>query len=258
MTPINHTSIEPMLTDFPKVSCPFIRQTFKVNKEQWKKFGSKLQLREPKAYLAVERINPGYEWVFEDPETIAVEKLDGTNVKLLTENGRLISLQNRKNVIDPLQIIKGKTYIIEGIFRAIQKGYVQADGEQAGEVIGPKLQGNPYKLEVHEWVPFDRAINTLSYRSFHEHERNYDNWSNWFKDYLFSRYFTKRASKLGIDEKVMAEGVVFYNLKRKAQGKTYMAKLRRDMFPWFYSNLVEIYDFDKAGRNEEEDQDQFD
>ncbi|MDF1548730.1 MAG: hypothetical protein P1P88_12980, partial [Bacteroidales bacterium] len=109
-----------------------------------------------------------------------------------------------------------------------------------------------------EWVPFDRAINTLVYRSFHEHERNYDNWSNWFKDYLFSRYFTKRASKLGIDEKVMAEGVVFYNLKRKAQGKTYMAKLRRNMFPWFYSNLVEIYDFDKAGRNEEEDQEQFD
>ncbi|MDF1549196.1 MAG: hypothetical protein P1P88_15325, partial [Bacteroidales bacterium] len=124
MTPTNHTSKEPMLTDFPKVSCPFIRQTFKVNKEQWKKFGSKLQLREPKAYLAVERINPGYEWVFEDPETIAVEKLDGTNVKLLTENGRLIALQNRKNVIDPLQIIKGKTFIIEGIFRAIQKGYV--------------------------------------------------------------------------------------------------------------------------------------
>jgi hypothetical protein len=33
---------------------------------------------------------------------------------------------------------------------------------------------------------------------------------------------------------VFAEGVVFYNLKRKAEGHTYMAKLRRDMYDWFY------------------------
>lgn len=40
----------------------------------------------------IDRVNPGYEWVFEDEETIAVEKLNGTNVKLLTEGGRLIAL----------------------------------------------------------------------------------------------------------------------------------------------------------------------
>ncbi len=240
-------SDEPILSDFPKIQCPFIRQDFKVNKEQWKKYGSRLQLREPKAYLAIDKVNPGYEWVFEDEDTFAVEKLDGTNVKLLTENGRLVALQNRLNVIDPLQIIKGKTFIIEGIFRAIAKGYVKADGEQAGEVIGPKLQGNPYKLDVHEWYPFEKAIKDLSYRSFLEHERTWDNWSVWFKDWLVSRYYTKRT-KMGSDkEKVMAEGVVFYNLKRKAENKCWMAKLRRDMFPWFYSDKIEIYDFDKAG-----------
>lgn len=240
-------SEEPMLSDFPKIQCPFIRQDFKVNKEQWKKYGSRLQLREPKAYLAVDKVNPGYEWVFDDEDTFAVEKLDGTNVKLLTEGGRLVALQNRLNVIDPLQIIKGKTFIIEGIFRAIAKGYVKADGEQSGEVIGPKLQGNPYKLDVHEWYPFEKSIKDLSYRSFHEHERTWDNWSVWFKDWLVSRYYTKRT-KIGTDkEKVMAEGVVFYNLKRKAENKCWMAKLRRDMFPWFYSDKIEIYDFDKAG-----------
>ena len=103
-------SDEPLLSDFPKIQCPFIRQDFKVNQEQWKKYGSRLQLREPKAYLAIDRVNPGYEWVFEDKDTFAVEKLDGTNVKLLTEGGRLVALQNRLNVIDPLQIIKGKTF----------------------------------------------------------------------------------------------------------------------------------------------------
>jgi hypothetical protein len=40
--------------------------------------------------------------------------------------------------------------------------------------------------------------------------------------------------------KIMAEGLVFYNLKRKEQNKIYRAKLRRDMFDWFYSDRVDI------------------
>lgn len=206
-------------------------------------------MRNPEAYLVVDKVNPGYEWVFEEEDNIAVEKLNGTNIKLKTENGRLIALQNRKNIIDPLQIIKGKNFIIEGVFRAIGKGYVNADGEQAGECIGPKLQGNPYKLEFHEWYPFERTISALSYRSFTEHERNFDNWSVWFKDWLHSRFFQKIASKKGISDKVFAEGIVIYNMRRKAENKVWMAKLRRDMFDWFYKD-VEIYDYDKKGRDE--------
>ena|SRR3989338_6252286 len=247
-----------LLTDFPKIHSPFIRQTFRVNPEQWKKEGSKLGLRLPEVYLVTKRITPGYEWVFEDPDTIAVEKLNGTNVKILMEKGRLAALQNRKNVIDPLQIMHGKTFIIEGVFRSIGKGYVKEEGEQAGEVIGPKLQGNPYKLDLHEWYPFEKAIGDLRYKSFHEHERNFENWSSWFKDYLFSRYFTKRASKLGLKEQVFAEGVVFYNFKRKAEGKAWMAKLRRDMFDWYYSPKIEIRDYIPDGRDEVEDQEKFD
>ena len=168
------------LADFPKLHCPFIRQTFPVNKDQFKQKGSAYSLRGPEVYLVINRVNPGFEWVFEDPETIAVEKLNGTNIKLKTEKGRLVALQNRKNVLDPLQIIGGKNFIIEGIFRSIGKGYVKPDGEQAGECIGPKLQGNPYKLDFHEWYPFEKAIGDLRYKSFHEHERTFDNWSSWF------------------------------------------------------------------------------
>ncbi|MBN1674368.1 MAG: hypothetical protein JXR37_25195 [Kiritimatiellae bacterium] len=248
----------PVLTDFPKLECPFIRQTFGVDKAQWKEHGAALGLREPEAYLVVNRVNPGYEWVFEDPDTLAVEKLNGTNVKILTQGGRLVAVQNRLNVIDPLQVIKGKTFIIEGIFMSIGKGLVKPDGEQAGELIGPKVQGNPYKLDLHEWYPFDTAVDRLRYRSFHEHERTFENWSAWFKDWLFSRYYTKRASKLGLDDKVFAEGVVFYNLKRKAQEQKWRAKLRRDMFAWFYSEKVTIRDYDPAGRDEVEDQSKFD
>lgn len=229
-----------MLTDFPKLECPFVRKIFKVNKAQWEKCGAELGLRQPEVYLVVNEVNPGYEWVFEDPDTIAVEKLNGTNVKIQTEKGRLIAVQNRLNVIDPLQVMEGKTYIIEGIFQAIGKDYVKPDGQQAGEVIGPKVQGNPYKLPVHEWYPFELAVDRLRYKSFHEHERTFENFSSWFKDGLFSRYYTKRASKLGLTDQVMAEGVVFYNLKRKEQGQLWMAKLRRDMFDWYYADKITI------------------
>ncbi|MCK4529136.1 hypothetical protein KAW18_17355 [candidate division WOR-3 bacterium] len=224
------------LTDFPKIYCPFIRKSFEVNREDWKKHGRSLQLRKPDVYLAVNEVNPGYEWVFEDPDTMAIEKLDGSNVKILTENGRLIAVQNRKNVIDPLQVIKGQSHLLEGVFQAIGKKYVDKDGEQAGELIGPKLQGNPYELLTHLWYPFKKAIKHLRYNSFDEHERTFENWSSWFKDYLFSRFATKRGNA-----KIMAEGIVLYNLRRKWEGKIWRAKLRRSMFDWYYSDKIEIY-----------------
>jgi hypothetical protein len=203
------------LSNFPKIECPFVRE--RISRKQ---------------YLVTNKIVKDYEWVFNDSETIAVEKLNGTNVKLQTENGQLIILQNRKNVIDPLHILgRGGQFIVEGVFTAIQKGYVKDNEIQAGEIIGPKLQGNPYKLTHHVWYPFDKAIESLKYKSFHEHERTLDNFSAWFKDDLKSLF---HAKQVGFENAVFAEGVVFYNLKRKAEGKIYMAKLRRDMFDWFY------------------------
>lgn len=227
-----------LMSDFPKIYCPFIRKKFKVDKEDWKKHGRKLQLRIPKVYLVINEINPGYEWCFEDSETFAVEKLDGSNVKLKTKNGRLIGIQNRKNIIDPLQIIKGQSHYLDGVFQSIGKGYVETDGEYTGELIGPKLQGNPYKLTNHLWYPFDKTIKHLRYTSFDNHERTFENWSNWFKDWLFSRFATKRGNK-----DIMAEGIILYNLKRKKENKTWRAKLRRDMFEWHYSDKIEIFDY---------------
>lgn len=90
------------LTDFPKIHCPFIRQTFKISDDDFKKYRANFNLRAPEVYLVVNKVNPDYEWVFEDKETIAVEKLNGTNIKIKTSQGRLLAVQNRKNVIDPL------------------------------------------------------------------------------------------------------------------------------------------------------------
>ena len=86
---------QPVLTDFPKLHCPFLRQTFKVDVDQWRKHGARRGLRSPEAYLVVDRVTPDYEWVFEDPDTFAVEKLNGTRltdpaagVEATGENGR--------------------------------------------------------------------------------------------------------------------------------------------------------------------------
>lgn len=235
-----------MLSDFPKIHCPFVRVNFPVNIEQWREYGNSLQLRSPRAYLAVNTINPGYEWVFDDKDTFAVEKLDGTNLKILVEGGRLVAIQNRKNSIDPLQLIKGKSFLQAGVFMAAQKGLIKPDGEQSGELIGPKVQGNPLGLDEHLFYPFDVAVDRLKYRSFNEHDRTFDNWSEWFKDWLFSRFCTKRGRP-----DVFAEGVVFYNLRRREEGKTWMAKLRRNMFEWYYSDKIEILGYDPGAETKE-------
>ncbi len=98
-------------------------------------------------------------------------------------------------------------------------------------------------MSQHQWYPFDKAIKDLRYKSFHLHDRTFDNWSSWFKDYLFSLYYNKMKKKKY--PSIFAEGVVFYNLKRKEQGKIYRAKLRRNMFEWFYSDKIEIFGYDK-------------
>ncbi len=41
-----------ILTDFPKLQCPFIRQTFKVDKNAWMVKRDSLKIRAPEVYLA--------------------------------------------------------------------------------------------------------------------------------------------------------------------------------------------------------------
>ena len=75
-----------ILSDFPKLFCPFIRQSFKINSEQYKKARAQFNLRSPEVYLVVDRMTLGYEWVFEDEDTFALEKLNGTNIKIKTKH----------------------------------------------------------------------------------------------------------------------------------------------------------------------------
>jgi len=227
------------LEDYPKLECPFVRETFEICKDDLNENGRAANIRHKRVYLVTPKIRPGYEWVFEDTDTIAIEKLDGTNVKVRTEDGYIRQIQNRKNIIHLLKIKPYHPYIMEGIHNAIRKGYVQDDGVVAGELVGPKLQGNPYLLDRHIWHPFGESERQLSYHSFRKHEITYENLRAWFRDSLRSRFYMK-AHKVDYEESVFAEGVIFYNRARKAQSKVYRAKLRRDMFDWYYSDAVEV------------------
>jgi len=227
------------LLDFPKIHCPFIRQSFPIEQSDYRQFGRSLGLRSPEVYLVINKITPGYAWVFDDPDTFVCEKLDGSNTKLVTHKNVLVEVQNRKNIINPLAL-NGNTYYLEGILHSAKRGYIESDGEQVGELIGPKFQGNPYRLDYHMWYPFNKAIKSLRYKSFDKYDRTLSNWSNWFQYHIFSLFANNHCSL-----NIKPEGIIFYNLKRKYMGKIYMAKLRLDMFDWYYTHKFPIKYYDR-------------
>jgi hypothetical protein len=235
-------SRNPVLTNFPKLHSPFIRRTFQADREQLKKFLSENKMRpnyDGVLYLVTSEIDPEYAWVFDSKETIAVEKLDGTNVKIKVCDHKLEVVQNRLNPpINLLRIDQDNWRYAEGVFNALSRKYISEDGEYAGELLGPKVQSNRYLLDSHIWYPFDRTVGSLRYKSFDKYDRTFDNISSWFKDYLKSLFYMK-YSKGKLLESLFAEGVIFYNLKRKSEGKSpWMAKLRRDMWRWYYTGVT--------------------
>ncbi len=193
------------IADMPKLDSPFVREV--VNG----------------AYVVTPKIAEGYEWVFENPNVIATEKLDGTNVSIVIENGVVTQVYNRTERIPFIN--KCKAHIIEGLLESCRRGYLEfmGDGQFFGELIGEKVNGNPLKIKGHLWIPFRTyAQNHLAYNSWGKYPKTFDAISKWFKDDLFS-LFVRRTR----NEVAPPEGIVFVN----PDGR--MAKLRCDMFPWF-------------------------
>lgn len=198
------------IQDFPKLESPFVR---KVNDKG--------------EYVITEEITPGAEWVFTGgpDEVIATEKLDGTDVSIVIENGIITSIWNRTQRI-PF-FCKGKMVIVKAVIESFERGYTDLpDGQHFGEVIGPKVNGNPYKLDKHLWIPFNTYCrDKLSYNSWHKYPKTFENINKWFLDSvedggIFSLFMRRR------DIKQKPEGIVFHNLKTGQ-----MFKLRLDMLP---------------------------
>lgn len=199
--------------DMPKLGSPFIRKEIMG------------------AYVVTPEIDPKYQWVFDEPKVKCVEKLDGTNVSVTTKNQQITAIHNRKNEVgifttnDPQH-----ARINEAVLRSIQKGWLKnlASAQHFGEVVGPGVQGDPLGLGLLYWLPFSLAEKRLTYKSFYQHERTFENWSSWFRKYIFSLLARKYA--IDQDQKVKPEGVVFYH-----PDGVRMSKLRLDMFDWYQS-----------------------
>lgn len=201
------------INDMPKLESPFVR---KVNDKG--------------EYILTDEITPGYEWVFNDESVMAIEKLHGTNVSIIIEGGNITSIWNRTERIPFIN--KPKKHITEGILNSWERGYCDLleDGQHFGELIGPKVNGNPYKLDVHLWIPFGTfAQNHLKFKSWGKYPKDFKTISEWMRD-LIPLYWTmkhgmqkdKEGHYIGF-----VEGIVFTH----PDGR--MAKIRKDMFDWF-------------------------
>lgn len=198
--------------DMPKIESPFVRKEIDGN------------------YIVTPEITEGYEWVFNDDSVMAIEKLHGTNVSIQISDGIIVAIWNRTQRIPFFN--KGKKHIIEGLLNSYEKGWMEflGDGQHFGELIGPKVNGNPYKIDTHLWIPFSTFCQKhLRYKSWGKYPKDFETISEWFKDLMPLYWLMQHGMEKDAEGKYkgFVEGIVFTH----PDGR--MAKLRKDMFDWF-------------------------
>jgi hypothetical protein len=189
------------ILDFPKLESPFVRK--EINGE----------------FLVTPEIDPDYKWVFEDESVTCQEKLDGTNVSIVIEHGKIVRVFNRTNDMD----LWSDCPVINAVRTSYNRGYCKfTDGQYFGEAIGEKIQSNRYKIQGNLWLPYSTYfVKHLTYKSWGKYPKDFETISNWFKE-IIPLYAMSKGDKDGF-----VEGVVFHH----PDGR--MAKLRKDMFEWF-------------------------
>jgi len=223
--------------DMPKLSSPFVRQ-----------------LDEEDHYVVTSEITPGFEWIFTD-NVVAVEKLDGSCVSIVIEDHDIVRMFNRTNAIPFWS--KGGFRFVEGIQKSIEREYLKLNdlenGQYFGELIGPKVNGNPYKLDRYLWMPFIYLKKHYEYKFWNKDivplckdktsAEKYTIVKEAFEG-LWSLCKRKRSKKVdfggtaqGVNktigfEGMAAEGIVFYP-KDWDGDISKLCKLRRDMFKFF-------------------------
>ena len=200
------------IKDMEKLESPFIRKEINGH------------------YQVTDEIAEDMGWVFEDESVMAIEKLHGTNVSVVIENGTISAVFNRTARIPFFN--KGKSFIIEGLLESYKKGYIGRlmDGQHFGELIGEKVNGNPYNIQGHLWIPFETfGQKHLRYKSWGKYPKDFNTIVEWFKE-LMPLFNLMRHGKTCTDEEkknFFVEGVVFTH----PDGR--LAKLRKDMMPFW-------------------------
>ncbi|WP_311078154.1 RNA ligase family protein [Paenibacillus polymyxa] len=181
-------------------------------------------IRDMETGLCTSDIATGWEWCFDPTQAIVLEKIDGTNVKIVVEGFKLeIYARNQKHkgyVKTELNDPQYK-YINEAVVNRVSKRSKKLkDGEYYGEAIGLNIQGNKYELDRNMWYTFEPYKDGVNaYKDFPP-TTDFELWKEWILN----------LNSL-LNPNVEAEGVVFLN---RSNGK--MAKLRKDMFSTNYKH----------------------
>ena len=239
---------------FPKVSSPFVREN-----------------NENQDYVVTDQVNDGFEgndfeWVFNDDDVVAIEKIHGTNCCVeieQTETGLDIEAYTRYGYqpmqkVDPYGPNSEHHYITHAVQNSLQRGYLDrlGDGVHYGEVVGPKIHGNHYELDERLFIPFSWLKDKCSYNSWGKYPKTFGSIKRWFENELFSLFYSQMHGADLIESSVsngtFCEGVVFAKKDETFQESdldfvevefenddgsveerkfsTNLAKLRRDMF----------------------------
>jgi len=179
----------------------------------------------------------------------AVEKLDGTNCAVYVERGEVVDAFARTgdksmNYVEPYGSTNHQR-ITRAVQNSVDRGYTDglADGYHYGETVGPKFNGNPHELDELLFIPFEWLREECSYNSWGEYPQDFKTISEWFKEDLFSLFYSKMhgvsLQEASVSNGTFCEGVMFtadvptaYDHTEPPQATDY-AKLRRDMFEWY-------------------------
>lgn len=227
---------------FPKIKSPFNREENNANE-----------------YVVYDEVTKGYDWVFENEEVKAVEKIDGTNCAVVVDNGSIESVWTRYGS-KPFQRVA--TYgspthhhIVRAVQNSIQRDYLDLDeGVHYGEAVGVHFQGNPHELSEDLFLPFNWLVEHCQYESWGKYPKDYETIEKWFRDDLFSLFYSKMhgvdLDTASVSNGTYCEGIMFvhpdYKYTEDIESVTeqvedgterevgiHFAKLRRDMYEWY-------------------------
>lgn len=174
-------------------------------------------------WLVTPQVQAGCEWVPKG-EGVATEKLNGTNVLVVFHQDGHYTVHKRTNPtkeekkldIQPRNIPASREepadkWIFEAVDSFMEGGMLDEllhprgiYGPVWGEALGPKIQGNPYELDSHIWIPFMPPFITV----IPDCPRDYESLRAFLKD-AESRAFPKHRM----------EGLVFHTWYAKAKIK---------------------------------------
>lgn len=228
---------------FPKVKAPYIRNENTSGN-----------------YVVTKTVLDENEWVFSRAKEVdAVEKLHGTNVAVLLNDNEIRKVSTRKGdrTMNPVETYKNTQHhsIVRGIQNSYRRGYLDelTDGWNYGELVGPKIQSNPYDLDENLFIPFDWLRENCTYKSYGEYPTDFESISNWLENDIFSLFYAKMKGKefekASVSNGVFVEGIVFVHpsveksirpqdIQTRESDKydivtNHLSKLRRDMYEWF-------------------------